>query len=1696
MASAIDWFSNKFKGTTPPATHAPEASPVPRPRTPEPSDKAEPPSLSSKEVTQITLSSGPPTRSPSPAKRDVVEQRGAPIKPKIDQIEIPSSWGAGLGAGAVDGAAKKTHNEKEAIRNLLTHIVNGELDPSLPEIKRYLNAGQLDKAIDLLKRLFHYNYFNGLILDEEREFLGSLCFQEEAKLPTDTVERAAGIIDGLISRFQGVIPKALDQTLGILSLYVEEKVLNEKEGWITQLFDKILQRWNGTADSLPIKILRQLRVTREAFTFNSDKGVEKALRDLAPLLATLLKRQQREEDLLQERSEDLERFLKVVGSCIGDGGIDSPEEFRHYLSEIEQIFYHYFRTRAGLVECTCDQAEQFLYEIVRELQGLQGIIKDGEAIAGHVEQIASHLKDAAPDLKAIAEIVEKIVELRSKEGVQGAAKEKEESSLLEQLTLLLPKITDGLLPGLTKLTKTLQPLLPLAQAVVGKESSKEQPEGVPLPTQIAEITKAFPFEQLTGVLSELNNLSTTVTSFIPLATSVMGRPKESPQEGGATTAQQITDISHALPIEALTHLLKGLVKLSKTFIPFIPLATTAMASPQKPLREGELPLLQQMAVTAASIAGPLADIGKTAECVDRIVQSLAPFADHFIKGSPAAENVGNVSQKKSVPTKNLATHSAPFERVHRLCLSLQKAVDDALLKAEKPNLKTLALSADITNAFDALDQLVVGQRLQEEEIDVLCPLMDRLQVMRGKPLDREDLCVLQGFLEPALECLHNRFAPPAKTLAGKILGEIETVFTSAVNSTGKRISEKFFSGCARTLFGVLDIFHEKLGEDAGSVKARQSLETLANTVKRAHSTGEYSDLSAAFKEAKETLDATGLRVNGIQVFGKRPHKEDYSSFLKRQREIEDAEKYLLKPKRLYKETAKNKKDHSAQIDKNKEALTQNISALATLRTIYESSCGLTPPSKNFYYHLIVKASKASGGNQAVAALQLKELFFKKLDEEKTLFFLKRWVAKALFHIVSGFSQKFIGGFVNAIHTEAQRFIDVHKEDHFLDVKEEALDNAVNYISVVNGAYDQYGAKRDIQGKKTIPIGGKDFYIENALVDPKLNRGFDIKKLYDAASDAAVDNFSSELNLSGAWFNAIKNAGVLPSTSTLNFLNIPVKVAAGVLSALPLLVYTLLEHLLLNRFFRWTQKKLVSENQVIKNVLSSSIKGVRDSHGHTHAVTSLLYDKLFTAWEKIKTTKLPGADTKGGVSEVKLSKFKELLQNFFEVLDKDRHSPSRGKLSKHCENPSPFAQLKQMFDDLVTEGVIDGAVAKMAQALAESTEKEDLDAFVVNLLSSLNRPFVSDQEETTSDENQELERNLIKLSDIILNHFIDLSVEERFESGMENQKSQINSLLTSVKTELKSYSTEMMALLKTGSQEKEEFTYSKEISKKINARVKKFENTVQSLFQNEMTLVDGHSKAELQALEKAIEAIAAKISHKISRAILPKEYPALTKWSHRKEGPHPLTLSLKDLNGIATRLTILERFTTEDSQDPSMKEILSQQMPEIKEILVHLRSKTLTTQERKELTLKLTDKKERLLTNLGKFRWAEMDMLLSSIDRAMTHLLAPIDTHLSGTKSAAVIEHNVDRVQARFKALETWIEGIQEVSVNNIELPFAKQFIEIAREQTFSTIKERKDQAVGLMTKKFVLEAGARHMILLPFVKAFAPAIYAEINPNE
>jgi hypothetical protein len=1283
-----------------------------------------------------------------------------PLKPN-HPIKKSTVYGEDSGQEILDGFRKQLDNTHLDVIGILKKIVNGTLcaveDKELKMFYQALisfkeadsNANPRGSTRAKEKIAFFINWFKSKKYFEKQQFSGILNKSEINTLLSESIDLASvnyriELIDKAIAGTSGTLSMAF----ALLNEFLDKKILKKEDGAVSQLIDQLLSKLgNGAQDVVTGKphlylsaVLSHLNTFKNILADKDTKKREKLnIPEIQNALKTLLENEEtilalsnknREEKDKIDTLKNLRHFAQVLEHM---GELGDQELLSELTDAYEEASAHY-RMQSGIVTRSVDEVIKAFELFAAKLTTVDGFLqKNLEPTTALVTQVGTVLTT----VKEILEINAKADKEKSKDPAA--------PSTMQQLPNLITQL-QTLIPDLTK---------PLDSGAAIAKNMKETVE-------------------------------------------ITSRPDPSGRD------------------PALTIINKGVLPQAKKVFP---LAGPPLASVAK-ITGDSLAMLQEMAKHPSDQPGALDKLNTTTlPTTLQIVTGLdslmgkyvAPLWNKFnpfnqlpvLPDVPSSQNSGEGSSSgMSIPLSSPQGSSNASQKLppHQTLINLYRALEilqkdvTAKIRHRHTSLYDNYLHCTLYNVREALKALVNAQKarevhcqLSEQEVDRINHLVNDLAIaLFNKQLaTRGDLQAIADALTPVLQTFKSRVHPAQDTPAGQVLEQIMSVFTSAFDQSTGIMNKTFFSFLARNLFNVIETILAEVPRDNPSL--RKLLESLAMQANNAALSGESSSFFDAAKTVYERLNDEGLYINNLKLFGKTPTRTDRALHLKNV-DLNRKSAELLHGQSHAPE--QNKKIKRKKLEKMTREITRNVSAQITLQQILggknilfgliPTGCGLPIVADSLYKNIY----KANQEGPRQASENLRTFAFEMIDRQN-FFFLKRIWIKTLYISLAWGTKSFLRGFFENVVNTAKTYIDGHASNKFTDLKNKTIKNAQGLLGTLNGTYDEYA-----KGKE-IPVGDKPHYFADKLSAKRLNQGFSPEELYKTVSDTAIDQFSPQLHLTKTLYTKIKTINFLPG----RFLAYPV---GAVLLPLTFIFeyllpvpftgsswWTLKTGFGFSSVFNWGQKKFLRENHMIETMITKSIKATQDNEGYNHTFTSIVHDKLLTFWEEVqKGNNIQGGETQEAVSATKIHNFTRILHNWFEILKKE-NACTQNRLAQSNREQTIVGKIKQEFDDLVTTGVVDGAVAKLAHALAKMTKKEQFEDILLNALSSMNRPFTETKKETL-DQKEKMEKDTEELFEMIVNHFITETIQENFNSGVKNHQKKIDEALETIKTDVDLY----------------------------------------------------------------------------------------------------------------------------------------------------------------------------------------------------------------------------------------------------------------------------------------------------------------------
>lgn len=864
--------------------------------------------------------------------------------------------------------------------------------------------------------------------------------------------------------------------------------------------------------------------------------------------------------------------------------------------------------------------------------------------------------------------------------------------------------------------------------------------------------------QLNGTLEQVSTITTNAREALKDVKAMHDKANEPPPAGAAA------EPSALVRLQNITTTVNGFMPIVGTAVEKLHTMQTEANRPPPP---GAVPE-----------PSALARLQGTAETTERVVNTAVRVASHIIPGlaqatpaiaaaaaapAAAAPLVGRVAAQ-AAPAQPQPIDPARVQPInpkvnHYLTLfkaleSKSKHYQDLLERNQTidPFIFISQVSVDRKAIEEMLaDGQLYGSGLERQDLETLKAVLEGIHTRQG--FDKTDLLLILSLVQPMIKTLDGKVNPLTGT-ADLILRKFKTALQDALSSGGLFIQEGAYGLTASALMTALKYIYNQLKPE--DTIARDAIKELAEKAQLAYTTGQSEDLIAAIDHAADTLQSLGILINGLSLTQGDVKRESET-------EITIAKHIRTINQNLNPSSAKPSEGAAAElIEKEKEKLIENAALFAVMSNVWTNTCGI---KATLNFNQIIQKSRREKPENVEEAL--KTHFYAKIDEHrKTVGTIQRAWAKVVFNIELWAARGVIANFISNMLTAVKKYLE---ENDAADIKKGILTNATAYAAALNTILRDYASQN-----KSI-YKGRDSYVRDVMSSADFNDGLTQEQLYEIAQKAVVNQFCLTNNKAGRTWGAFKRYGTGSTAKTVvKWVTIPITGAF-------LSILWVLEKAILDPILRVIVRSALQNNQAIKTVLENVSNSHQDKHGYSYQVTSMIYDQLLKVWQDIKDNKPVDNSYKMdamNISGSRIEGLKELLHNFFEAVAKDQF-PTSDKQYDARHHASVIDNVRTIYEDLITRGVIDEVVERLAVALEKSVQNDSFDSMLVKLLSAGNRSF-EQTEEITEAQNKRLEHDLESLSNTIFHELIRTTINDQLHSGVERHQHRLNATIDQMK----------------------------------------------------------------------------------------------------------------------------------------------------------------------------------------------------------------------------------------------------------------------------------------------------------------------------
>jgi|GEM_PF-6779592 len=734
------------------------------------------------------------------------------------------------------------------------------------------------------------------------------------------------------------------------------------------------------------------------------------------------------------------------------------------------------------------------------------------------------------------------------------------------------------------------------------------------------------------------------------------------------------------------------------------------------------------------------------------------------------ERKGAARARSSSPGRLPSDQSYLLESMINRLASLEKDLRP-LQRQQKPRIIS-HLNVGIRNAITELHALLDANFLGDEHRASVGLLIDTLSHTLAGPTSR----TLSALLD-SVRRAHGELKELKKNGEGvttnAAFSYFREAFVSLMDDVSESVSDGGYAAIAKTLFHFVNYLFETSDVPRESEEGKK-LDTLLKVIEKAEKNPNREEVIKAFSEASKSLEQLGIRIHGIDIFSTKIEKNT-DIRLEIDSNLRSAQQSLGQ------RPVEAEAIEGATLQTEKDKAIFNYSSLAILKAVGEIF-DISQWTEQVYRDMIQTAN----GNKTA----LKVAFYRKIEADLADSPFKRAATKVSFFVLSFFIHRFISNYLNTIVESTGRFTKEQSLDHYSSLQTKILETGKDYVSNLNSILLSFGNGTSKTGKPI--VGSKDTYTKGWLEMPAFNKRFTIEKLYESWQDAIVTHFYSGLGWSKQ-MQGLVESGRSSSSS-------PIKVISNVTLpiSLPIIgVFAILETLFIDWPFKAIQKVFLKRMRFAQETILKSIsEGIKDQHGYSYPLHSMLYERLQTVWKDLTTKPEEGEvhlrSESDYLSASNKEHYKELLHNFIEVLSKDQKSTSE-QINNQSRNPTIFQRFEQHFDDLIVKGAMDDLIKRLAISFEKTKPDQSSQDLLLSAFKAINAPFASSGVVSKSDKDQ-LEGKFTDLLKAILEHQIRETIDDRFRSGVDKNRAALKFAIDKFKGSSAHFLQDMQSLI--------------------------------------------------------------------------------------------------------------------------------------------------------------------------------------------------------------------------------------------------------------------------------------------------------------
>ncbi len=548
-------------------------------------------------------------------------------------------------------------------------------------------------------------------------------------------------------------------------------------------------------------------------------------------------------------------------------------------------------------------------------------------------------------------------------------------------------------------------------------------------------------------------------------------------------------------------------------------------------------------------------------------------------------------------------------------------------------------------------------------------------------------------------------------LARSAITYLEPLVGKEPGSVSKKISKQFSSVMA---LGLEEARNEAKGQK-GLQELRKAIEKAQRAFENLPEKG--GDAKACWNAIHEVMKlgrSANISINGFLLPGcggpKDRSKDHCTTETLITRNAKALEATLDTNRNILSHKSTNWKE-DASIEK--DLLVGNVVGHLTLQFVYETLCGLKPPTNQFYLEMLtqsrtvaVKGSSEKGIDDA----KLKDFLFKALEKKQVSLF-SVWKAMLFYWIYQSVVKTYLSSASSGYFEEIFKYIENQKSDDYNTLRNKVATNLSRYLTILGYSYKAVAKRNSASG--TI-----DEMIGEELEKKEANMGFTTKQLYGEV------------------------------------------------------VRDILQKAIGSSIFAWLIQQLFgSQFERISGLIETSVNSMRDSRGYTHAFNTIVRTQLVDILKIIEDPKTQEKASDPKFSQLRKEEISSLVENFHEVLNYTNCRTPK-ELKRLIDDKLMSARLTEVFDNLFMRNVLDQVSTFLASTFESLIEKNQLEKTTFEAARLMNQTFELSKP-ASAKEIEEEEAQISELSSQILKTSVRNIVKSQFDFTGEKEQKEIH-----------------------------------------------------------------------------------------------------------------------------------------------------------------------------------------------------------------------------------------------------------------------------------------------------------------------------------